>query len=154
MSSSPLTTWTTIAALSLTFISVAFAGIQVALFRKDLRHQTDVALYSYIFEWDRLLIERPGTSQLLFEPSPSATLTSEERRLAEYRLDLEEFAFRMSKGKLYEGDANFLDGLVQIPLIRKAILSGELEGSLRPEFLALCKAILAAKVPEDIRTSA
>lgn len=147
MNTSDISAWSAVIALALTAISVTFTGLQVARFRKDLRHQTEVALYSYIFEWDRLLIEHPELSRKLLRPSPGATLSLPERRLAEYRLDLAEFAFLRSKGDLYDADPDFFIRLIGIPLIRKAILSGQLEGSLRPEFLTRCVAAARTAPP-------
>jgi hypothetical protein len=98
-----------------------------------------MALYNYIFAWDQFLLEHPEMSELLLKPSASPELTLKERRLAEYRLDLAEFAFRKSASDLYDAEPDFFTRLIEIPLIRKAILSGGLKRSLRPEFLARCE---------------
>lgn len=146
MGASQISAWSSIVALLLTFASVTFAGIQLLRFRKDLKHQTDMALYSYIFEWDRFLLEHPAMSELLLKPSSDSALTLMERRLAEYRLDLAEFAFRKSETDLYDAEPDFFARLVEIPLIRKAILSGDLKQSLRPDFLARCETAAEMKI--------
>jgi hypothetical protein len=142
MSSDSVTSWSTIAALILSVVTVAFNAIQLLRFRTELRHQTDMAVYGFAFEWDRFLAENPRLAELLQHPSPQPTLTTEERLVAEYRLDLAELTASKHAGRLYRAEPDFFDRLIRIPLIQKAIRSGEVDSSVKTAFLAQCKAAL------------
>lgn len=141
MSADSITTITAIGALVLSLITVVFNAIQLLRFREELREQTELSIYSTAFEWDRLLIEHPDLYDLLHHPS-DGPLTTQERALAEYRLDLAELTHRKSSNRLYQAELDFFDRLVSIPLVRKALDSGEVDKSLRQAFLEQCKSAL------------
>ncbi len=136
-----VTTVTAIGALLLSLVTVVFNAIQLVRFREELREQTELSIYNTAFEWDRLLIEHPDLSDLLANPSVGR-LTTQERVLAEYRLDLAELAHRKSTTRLYQAEQDFFDRLVSIPLLRKALSSGAVDKSLKRSFLEQCKAAL------------
>jgi hypothetical protein len=136
-----VTTVTAIGALVLSLITVVFNAVQLLRFREELREQTELSIYNTAFEWDRLLIEHPDLSDLLHNPSVGP-LTMQERVLAEYRLDLAELTHHKSTSRLYQAERDFFDRLVSIPLVRKALDSGEVDKSLKQSFLEQCKAAL------------
>jgi hypothetical protein len=137
-----VTTATAIGALLLSFVAVVFNAIQVAHLRRELREQTELSIYDMALEWDRLLIDRPDLADLLASPS-DGPLTTQERVLAEYRLDMAEQTHRKSSSRLYQAELDFFDRLISIPLLRKALASGEVDKSLKREFLEQLKAALA-----------
>lgn len=136
-----VTTMTAIGALLLSFVAVVFNAIQVAHLRRELREQTEQSIYDIALEWDRLLIDRPDLSDLLADPS-NGPLTTQERVLAEYRLDLAELTHRKMTNRLYEAERDFFDRLISIPLLRKALASGAVDKSLKRDFLEQLKAAL------------
>jgi hypothetical protein len=142
LDSSTITTVTAIGALLLSLVAVVFNAIQVAHLRRELREQTEQSIYDIALEWDRLLIERPDLSDLLANPS-DGPLTTQERVLAEYRLDLAELTHRKTSSRLYEAERDFFDRLISIPLLRKALASGAVDKSLKREFMEQLKAALA-----------
>lgn len=132
---------TAIGALLLSFVAVVFNAIQVAHLRRELREQAEQSIYDMALEWDRLLIDRPDLSDLLADPS-DGPLTTQERVLAEYRLDMAELTHRKLTNRLYEAERDFFDRLISIPLVRKALASGAVDRSLKREFLEQLKAAL------------
>ena len=132
---------TAIGALLLSFVAVVFNAIQVAHLRRELREQAEQSIYDMALEWDRLLIDRPDLCDLLADPS-DGPLTTQERVLAEYRLDMAELTHRKLTNRLYEAERDFFDRLISIPLVRKALASGAVDRSLKREFLEQLKAAL------------
>jgi hypothetical protein len=142
MNTDLITAWTAIGALITSVVTMILNVVQISRWRVDLRQHTDMSMYAFAFEWDRFLIEHPDCAELLATPSPGTTLTMQERRLAEYRLDLAELTARKNSARLYDAESDFFDRLISIPLIRKALSSGEVNGSLKADFLAQCLAAL------------
>jgi len=123
-------------------ITIIINTIQLRSVKRQLLHQASLSVYGLAFNWDRLLIERPELYQLLENPSDSPCLTSQERALAEYRIDIIEFVYQQNNWNFYDADDSFLRRFLRTPLIKKAFNDDVIRNSVKKEFYEHCQTLL------------
>lgn len=112
---------------------LVFSAVSNLMLRKQLRNNSNTAVYEVAFKWVQLLLENPEYYDTIENPS-GGKLTDEERAIAEYRLDVLEFVYRQKKMGLYGPESGSLRSSLDKPLIRKAIKDERVRSSIRDDF--------------------